>query len=109
MQPLIEITSKKIIDLELKRTPVTDQKTSFIEIEVKDNGIGFNQEYATKIFKTFIRLNNRSQYEGTGLGLSLCKNIMERHHGFILAEGKEDLGSTFTLLFPVADTEALFF
>lgn len=104
--PLIEITSKKLIDLELKNTLITDQKTSFIEIEVKDNGIGFNQDYATKIFKTFTRLNNRSQYEGTGLGLSLCKNIMERHNGFILAEGKEDLGATFTLLFPAAKESA---
>ncbi len=95
-----------MIDLELKNTLITDQKTSFIEIEVKDNGIGFNQDYATKIFKTFTRLNNRSQYEGTGLGLSLCKNIMERHNGFILAEGKEDLGATFTLLFPAANESA---
>ncbi len=104
--PLIEITSKKLIDLELKNILITDQKTSFIEIEVKDNGIGFNQDYATRIFKTFTRLNNRSQYEGTGLGLSLCKNIMERHNGFILAEGKEGLGATFTLLFPAANESA---
>ncbi len=66
-------------------------------ITVADNGIGFEQQHAEKIFKTFTRLNNRDRYEGTGLGLSLCKKIVERHGGIIYASGKENEGAVFTM------------
>jgi light-regulated signal transduction histidine kinase (bacteriophytochrome) len=69
-------------------------------ITVADNGIGFEQQHAEKIFKTFTRLNNRDKYEGTGLGLSLCKKIVERHGGIIYASGKENEGAVFTLFLP---------
>lgn len=101
LPPLIEITAKEInrSSLQEQRMPAT--AISFLEIKIKDNGIGFNQEHAIKIFKTFTRLNSRSKYDGTGLGLSLCKNIMERHHGYIKAEGEEGIGATFIMLFPL--------
>jgi light-regulated signal transduction histidine kinase (bacteriophytochrome) len=78
----------------------TSQEGSFVEILVRDNGIGFNQNEAGKIFKTFTRLNSKDQYEGTGLGLALCKKIVERHGGTIRAEGKVDEGSTFFITLP---------
>lgn len=73
----------------------------YVQIVIKDNGIGFDQAQAEKIFKTFTRLNSKDQYEGTGLGLALCKKIVERHHGLISAEGKEGEGATFTILLPL--------
>jgi light-regulated signal transduction histidine kinase (bacteriophytochrome) len=67
---------------------------------VKDNGIGFNQAYAQKIFETFSRLNSKDKFEGTGLGLSLCKKIVERHGGQITALGMENEGAMFTIELP---------
>jgi PAS domain S-box-containing protein len=72
----------------------------YFQITIQDNGIGFNPEYANKIFNVFTRLNSREQYEGTGLGLALCKKIVHRHHGYIYAEGKEGEGARFYILFP---------
>ncbi len=72
----------------------------FVQISLKDNGIGFHQEYAEKIFATFTRLNSKDKYEGTGLGLALCKNIVTRHHGFITAESEKDAGAVFKIILP---------
>ncbi|HZY79556.1 MAG TPA: ATP-binding protein [Cyclobacteriaceae bacterium] len=72
------------------------------EITVRDNGIGFNPAYADKIFNAFSRLHSKDRYEGTGLGLALCKKIVERHHGSIRASGKENEGSVFTVTLPVS-------
>lgn len=73
----------------------------FTVIRIKDNGIGFDQEYAEDIFNTFTRLNPKSAYEGTGLGLALCKKIAERHHGTVTAIGKENEGAEFIVRLPV--------
>lgn len=69
-------------------------------IWVSDNGIGFEQQYAERIFKVFQRLHGREQYEGTGIGLAICKKIIERHRGQITAEGRPDEGATFILDLP---------
>jgi signal transduction histidine kinase len=73
----------------------------YAKIMVADNGIGFGQEHATKIFDAFSRLNTKDKYEGTGLGLALCKKIVERHHGSISATGEEGKGAVFTVLLPI--------
>src|SRR5690606_30993849 len=70
-------------------------------ISIKDNGIGFDQEYAEKIFILFTRLHNKNEYSGTGIGLSICKKIVENHTGYITAEGKLDQGSVFTVYLPM--------
>lgn len=70
-------------------------------ISIKDNGIGFDQEYAEKIFILFNRLHNKNEYSGTGIGLSICKKIVENHNGYITAEGKLDQGSVFTVYLPM--------
>ena len=73
----------------------------YTRIVVADNGIGFDPVYSEIIFKTFTRLHPKSRYDGAGLGLSLCKNIVERHGGSILAGGAKDTGASFTIMLPV--------
>lgn len=69
-------------------------------IRVSDNGIGFDQSQSNIIFDTFTRLHSKDQYDGTGLGLALCKKIVERHHGHIEATAKRDVGATFIIELP---------
>jgi signal transduction histidine kinase len=76
-------------------------KGKYCRIYVEDNGIGFDQKYADQIFDMFIRLHGNNEYEGTGIGLALCKQIVEHHHGFISALSKENAGSTFIISLPV--------
>ncbi|NIJ52966.1 ATP-binding protein [Dyadobacter arcticus] len=71
-----------------------------VDIMVADNGIGFEQRYAERIFETFARLNGKDDYEGTGLGLSLCKKIVERHNGKIAVQSAVDKGTKFTITIP---------
>jgi PAS domain S-box-containing protein len=89
--PLIEISSS-VLQLEQKE---------FVAIKISDNGIGFEQDLAEKIFQTFLRLNSKDMFEGTGLGLSLCKRIAERHGGFIEAIGEPDKGASFVTYLPL--------
>jgi light-regulated signal transduction histidine kinase (bacteriophytochrome) len=69
-------------------------------IHVEDNGIGFEPEYAERIFGVFERLHSRHDYEGTGIGLSICRKIVERHEGKLVAEGRPGLGATFVITLP---------
>jgi light-regulated signal transduction histidine kinase (bacteriophytochrome) len=71
---------------------------------VKDNGIGFNTDYANKIFTIFQRLHGKDEYEGTGIGLAICKKIVERYGGTIFATSELGEGSIFHILLPFAQT-----
>ncbi|MHB8690941.1 MAG: sensor histidine kinase [Solirubrobacteraceae bacterium] len=71
------------------------------EINVRDNGIGFDPRYRGRIFRVFERLHGRSEYPGTGIGLALCRKIAERHGGTVVADGVPDEGATFTVRLPV--------
>lgn len=73
----------------------------FCQIIIEDNGIGFDEKYADKIFAVFQRLHGRSEYEGTGLGLAVCRKIVERHSGTIAAESTPGKGSKFIITLPV--------
>jgi PAS domain S-box-containing protein len=79
----------------------SEGNTEFAEIVFQDNGIGFEQEYADKIFHVFQRLHNRQDYPGTGIGLALCKKIIDHHHGKIMVTSKPGEGTRFTMLLPV--------
>jgi PAS domain S-box-containing protein len=70
-------------------------------ITVEDNGIGFEEKYAERIFQMFERLHGRGSYEGTGIGLAICRRIAERHGGTIEARSKPGEGSTFTVTLPL--------
>jgi PAS domain S-box-containing protein len=72
----------------------------FHKITIKDNGIGFDQKHAEKIFEMFERLHGREQYPGTGIGLALCKKIAQNHKGWIYASGIPDGGSEFAIYIP---------
>ncbi len=71
------------------------------QITVEDNGIGFDQKYCDRIFQVFQRLHNRSEYEGTGMGLAICRKIAQRHKGSITAESTPGLGAKFIVTLPI--------
>jgi signal transduction histidine kinase len=75
-------------------------ENKYHRIYVEDNGIGFDQKYSEEIFGMFRRLHSNREYEGTGIGLALCKKIVEQHRGFISARSVENQGSTFIISFP---------
>ena len=75
-------------------------------IKVKDNGIGFHQEYAEQIFRMFTRLHGKGEYSGTGIGLSIVKKVVENHDGFLRVESQPGNGSTLSVCLPAADTTA---
>ncbi|WP_205510623.1 PAS domain S-box protein [Longitalea arenae] len=72
-----------------------------IQITLADNGIGFKENYAEIIFKAFSRLHSKAEFAGTGLGLSLCQRIVERHGGDIYAQGEEGVGAVFVITLPL--------
>jgi two-component system CheB/CheR fusion protein len=74
---------------------------SYIEIKFSDNGIGFEQQFADQIFQIFERLHTINDFEGTGIGLALCKKIVENHHGQIFALSEENKGATFHIILPL--------
>ena len=68
---------------------------------IRDNGIGFKSEYADQIFNIFQRLHRKSEYDGTGIGLAMCKKICQNHHGEINAWGSSENGAVFNIFLPV--------
>ena len=75
---------------------------SMYELTVADNGIGFDEKYLDRIFTPFQRLHERGKYEGTGMGLAICRRIVEQHHGSITATSIRNQGSTFIIHLPAA-------
>lgn len=73
----------------------------FCRFAVEDNGIGFEEKYADRIFTVFQRLHGRSEYEGSGIGLAICRKIIERHGGTITAQSAQDKGATFVITLPL--------
>src|ERR1700761_9529654 len=76
-------------------------------IYIEDNGIGFDQKYAEQIFDMFRRLHSNAEYEGTGIGLALCKKIVEMHNGFISALGRPGEGAVFIVALPLSGSQSV--
>lgn len=94
--PVIQVRSEMISATTSNKEPI-----QYCRIYVQDNGIGFDQQYAEQIFDMFRRLHVHSEFEGTGIGLTLCKKIVEKHNGFISVQSKVNKGSNFIISLPV--------
>jgi light-regulated signal transduction histidine kinase (bacteriophytochrome) len=101
--PVVSITARDFPAKEVALINSLDAKTSYAEICVSDNGIGFEQQFSEQIFNIFQRLNGRSEFPGTGIGLAICKRIVENHHGLIFASAKSGKGATFRIILPKTD------
>jgi light-regulated signal transduction histidine kinase (bacteriophytochrome) len=99
IRPVISIRSDSLTDTNLKGKNTPGNK--YYRIYIEDNGIGFEQKYSEEIFGMFRRLHNNGEFEGTGIGLALCKKIVEQHQGFISARSLLNQGSTFIISFPI--------
>lgn len=97
--PVINITSTKASDEAIQKAMLPAGK--YHHIRVTDNGIGFNQEKADQIFNIFQRLHGKKEYEGTGIGLAMCRKIAQNHNGAIYATSSEGEGAEFNVLLPV--------
>lgn len=102
-QPTITITSTVLTEKEKEERQLPTDKEMY-EITIRDNGIGFDQEYSEKIFQIFQRLHGKSEYPGSGIGLSICKKIIDNHQGEIFARGEVANGAVFTLILPASQT-----
>ncbi len=98
--PEINITSKLVSGKDIPDANTANDKP-YYKISITDNGIGFEPKYADSIFNLFNRLHEDKEYSGTGIGLTICKKIVENHKGFIRAQGFPDKGSIFDFYLPV--------
>ena len=91
LAPIIKISQVRV-----------ESSESMVRLKIEDNGIGFDEKYLDRIFTPFQRLHGRSEYEGTGMGLAICRKIVERHGGFLVAKSSPERGSTFTIALPLS-------
>ena len=99
-KPAITIQAGEADRKEMSLLGLPFKYNKYYKISIIDNGIGFDEEYAEKIFLIFQRLHGRSEFEGTGLGLAICKKIVDNHHGYIIAKSEPNKGATFTVYLP---------
>ena len=99
IDPIIHIEAKKIYGSH-HSLPENSNGYKYHKVSISDNGIGFDPKYSDEIFMVFKRLNSYHEYEGTGVGLSICKKIIEKHNGSIIAQSEPGKGSTFSFVLP---------
>jgi light-regulated signal transduction histidine kinase (bacteriophytochrome) len=99
--PVIHITAASLSESEIKLFPFLVENKDHIKIIISDNGIGFDEQFAEQIFQIFERLHSADEYDGTGVGLALCKKIVENHGGHIFATSEDGEGASLTIILPV--------
>jgi len=99
--PVIDITSRTLGAEEVNELPALSSKKTYIEIILRDNGIGFEQQFSDQIFLIFQRLNSREHFEGTGIGLALCQQIVINHQGHISADSEKEKWTRFRIILPL--------
>ena len=97
VQPLLRIQSR-LVNGRAYAGLIEDRR--YVEITVEDNGIGFDEKYLDHIFSVFQRLHGKNEFEGTGIGLAVCKRVVVYHHGFITARSQPNQGTTFVIVLP---------
>ena len=100
VQPIIEISCSILTDEDAKKHVAVKPGITYYEIIIKDNGMGFDPHYSNQIFEMFKRLGDKKNFPGSGIGLALCKKVIDNHNGFIYAEGKENEGASFHIILP---------
>ena len=100
VEPIVHIQAQKISSKDNSLPIKMLSGNSHYKITVSDNGIGFDPKYTDEIFMVFKRLHSYHEFEGSGVGLSICKKIVEKHNGFITAQSKINEGSTFIIVLP---------
>ena len=95
------VSGRKVKDIKLEET------IDYCHIVYTDNGIGFSSDYNERVFNVFQRLHNRSEYKGTGMGLAICKRIIENHNGVITASGELNKGVRFDMYIPIEQLRAI--
>lgn len=99
-KPVINISFEKPAPEEIQTYPKLNPDRSYLKFIFEDNGIGFEQEFSERIFNVFQRLHGKQTYSGTGIGLAICKKIVENHEGIIFANGTPGVGAKFTVILP---------
>jgi signal transduction histidine kinase/CHASE3 domain sensor protein len=101
-RPVVEVNGRIIKGAQVwEEYGKTATAGDYVTISVKDNGIGFDEKYKEKIFNIFQRLHGRAEYEGTGIGLSICRKIVANHRGLIFTKSEENVGSEFIVILPI--------
>ena len=99
--PVINVSSRNLARVEVLKFPDLNPTKEYFEILFSDNGIGFDMEFKDKIFEIFQRLHQRHEYPGTGIGLPLCKKIVDNHRGMIFADSQPGAGALFHIILPL--------
>ncbi len=105
--PEITISARPLSPEEVQAHSQLNPPLDYTEIQVSDNGIGFNNEYTGQIFSLFKRLNSKDEFDGSGIGLALCQKVVENHNGVIYARGKVGYGASFFIILPTTHPVAL--
>ena len=99
--PVVRVYGQELGPDSKDESALADKPGQLCHLLVEDNGIGFEEKYLDRIFTVFQRLHQKGEYEGTGVGLAICRKIVNRHSGTITARSRLGEGSTFVVTLPV--------